>query len=1377
MEASPRPGPNRRFFRRLARLVLPACCFAVIAGVENAAATTLFGVISERNSAVAAQAALRFREREAEDQIILRTPRQILALDDGSVARYLETADAVLIAGVFGEDAARIGRLASSIPDQTPFIAVSSASTLVEQSKRSLAGKPLLWDRANAYWQGRGVSNLANLLAFILHGEDDPSRVAPPQPLDAIRSGERQGAATAPLVAVFDYETGDQAGNIDLHNALCGALVEQDLACQSFFADWGAPSATALERLLPESPAAIVMLQDFAVGGAGRERAEAALRDLDVPLLKGIRLTEYSQERWEEGADGLPAESVYYRVAMPELSGAGQAAVLAVSEAPRIDPVSGIEVRVTTPVPAEVRSVSRRLARWTDLRETDNRDKRVAIVYYNHPPGRHNIGADNLDVPQSLLEILKRLDREGYTVGELPESADDLLRRIQERAVNLPENNEVLRGLWQAGLGFSDRAYRDWLETQPEFVRVELREGPLGALRLRVDAALAAQDVERAENLVRTTLQDAAFVIEGAPARYHERAEALLDQLQEVYLEHIRGGADRTQLDSLTKALQNQGIEGLRGWGEVPGSVMTVEGGFVFPHLRFGNVILAPQPPRGWEVNEEVLHANLSVPPTHQYLAFYHWLHRDFEPHAMIHLGRHSTYEFLPGKRVGLGATDYPRLVAGDTPGLYPYIVDGVGEGLQAKRRGLAVIVDHLTPPLQATPYYDELLSLRQLVESFESADPSEAGDIPRAQAFERIKAQVEALGIREALVAELEAEHGGGEVIEFESIDPDLLVHEAGHFLTELQEDFMPLGLHVFGRPWTEEALATMLESMGDDGARASLAGSPKAEMDALVAGLEGRYVVPGKGNDPLRSPDSLPTGRNFFALDSSLVPNSIAWDIGSAMAQEKPARDGNEAVVLWASDTVRDGGVMMAFGLELLGVRPVWNSRGIVTGLERLPLKSGRERRDVTFVASGLFRDLYGQQMKLLDKAVLLALDGAAQTIAAQFPEYAEALEYTLAPLGELRNPGRDSLTDNAVARSWVSDLRDQNRSDGRAGRLASLRLFAPAPGRYSAGVNRLAERSGAWSDRSQLAQTYIARIGHAYGEGIDGIPRQDQFRKRLGDVSSSYLGRASNLYGLVDNNDAYDYLGGLNLAVETLSGTPARGFVVDVSDPQTPAMTPLATAILQELRSRQLNPAWIEALMVHGYAGARTMNSAFFENLWGWEATDPTLFADTIWEEAKAIYVDDRYDLGLQEFLDDPTRQPVKANMLAIMLVAAYRGFWEADEATVSNLAEAFARVVATAGLPGSGHTQPDHPMLDWVTEKVPADLAEQLTAIRDAARGPAAANTAVPEMIRELQPVTEASGSEARGTALMLGLLVLLLLGSGILRGWRTPSSLT
>ncbi len=117
----------------------------------------------------------------------------------------------------------------------------------------------------------------------------------------------------------------------------------------------------------------------------------------------------------------------------------------------------------------------------------------------------------------------------------------------------------------------------------------------------------------------------------------------------------IATGKGAEQVSTLTKALIGTGIEGLRGWGAAPGYVMVNDGKLVLPGIRFGKVFVGPQPPRGWELNEELLHANTSVPPTHQYLAFYFWLHNSFKADAIVHLGRHSTYEFLPRRSVGVG--------------------------------------------------------------------------------------------------------------------------------------------------------------------------------------------------------------------------------------------------------------------------------------------------------------------------------------------------------------------------------------------------------------------------------------------------------------------------------------------------------------------------------------------------------------------------------------------------------------------------------------------------------------------------------------------------------------------------------------------------
>ena len=247
-------------------------------------------------------------------------------------------------------------------------------------------------------------------------------------------------------------------------------------------------------------------------------------------------------------------------------------------------------------------------------------------------------------------------------------------------------------------------------------------------------------------------------------------------------------------------------------------------------------------------------------------------------------------------------------------------------------------------------------------------------------------------------------------------------------------------------------------------------------------------------------------------------------------------------------------------------------------------------------------MFRDLYGSQLELLDKSVLLALAASKQTINKQYPALTLMLLQALKPVTDMIDAidlasediveeqkawDAESLEQNLIARNWVYEAKalliahpdvDQNI----LARRASLRVFGTAPGAYGAGVNRLAERSGAWDDRKQLGQAFIKRMGHAYGiesEGTDangfnalgfksGAGAQDLFKAQLNSVGNTYLGRASNLYGLIDNNDAFDYLGGLNLAIETVTGEQPDSFVISHANNQNLKMDPLQVALLGEV-----------------------------------------------------------------------------------------------------------------------------------------------------------------------------------------------------------------
>lgn len=1375
-------------------------------------AASLFAVVSDRSAAELAAGAALFEQRHPGHALVMRTTSQIDELSDTELAGYWRAADAVLLAAAFGDSVVpRLQRLAAAAPlaVDTPLLVVNSDRQLLSLSQLdgrrpmarldkatmdALTGNPgagddpavhykdlrerfpqqAAWLAGHAYWNSRGSENSAGLIAWLLARTGAAVEVPAPAYRDALRyyrhgrvvqAGELGLAADTPAVALLDTDAGDQLGNRDLLDSLCQRLEAAGTQCFAVLARWGDASLTAVQSLpdisAPAKLGAIVSLQGFVVGGGdGWEAVAAALEGLDVPVLSAIRLATRTEAEWRLSGDGVPAAEVHYRVGMPEFQGVSQPLVVAAAEAPGIDPLTGLRLAVTRPLEDEVGRLVRRVDNWLALQRKANADKRVAIVYYNHPPGRHNIGADNLDVPSSLWHILKRLQAAGYDTGELPATPEALLEQIQQRGINLPENGEALRRMAPLVASVDAADYRQWFDGLPETVRAGVSDGPVALLLARVREALDLERPARALEIVHTTVHDLEHVLEAIRHPARERALNLLAQLETALDAVADREVDWSEARTLARALEATGVPGLRGWGEPPGWVMTHGDSLLVPGLRFGKVFIGPQPPRGWEVDEELLHANLSFPPPHQYLAFYRYLQADFGADALIHLGRHSTYEFLPGRALGLTATDYPALIAGDVPGIYPYIVDGVGEGLQAKRRGLAVIVDHLTPPLRTTPLYDELLQLRQLVESFEAS--ATGGSPARRQAVGEIRRKLAALDLESEIAGEIAAEHGVDAVV-LDQVDNELLVHEVGHYLTEMQEAFMPHGLHVFGRDWQADALDMMVDSMAGDSAaaperadwRAALAASPDREMDALLAALDGRFVAPGKGNDPVRSPEVLPTGRNFHGLNGSLLPTRVGYALGAQLAAEArrqgPEATGSEAVVLWASDTARDEGAVVAFGMDMLGVRPVWNSRGIVEGLERVPLSDERERRDTVFTTSGLFRDLYGELLVWLDKSVRLALQGSAATIVRDYPALVPALDAALAPVAALGEPGDEPLARNRVARHWVEDARaalEGNAAPAEAGVRAVYRVFGDPPGSYGAGINRLAERSGSWRERGELAATYLNRMGHAYGVGTQGMSAQADFRGRLASVERTYLGRASNLYGLLDNNDAFDYLGGLSLAVEQVTGSAPDNRVINHADPGNARIDRLETALLAELRGRFLNPAWIEPLMSHGYAGARTMGSEFLEYLWGWQVTNPEIVRSWAWDEVNAVYFQDKYGLGLDEFLGEGSNAHVKANMLAVLLVAAHKGYWEADQEALAAVAGEFATLVAVNGLPGSGHTGPDHPMLAWVepllSEAQAAGLQQAIAAARGAPRRP---QNATASTIAELQTQDTAAGGEA------------------------------
>ena len=697
----------------------------------------------------------------------------------------------------------------------------------------------------------------------------------------------------------------------------------------------------------------------------------------------------------------------------------------------------------------------------------------------------------------------------------------------------------------------------------------------------------------------------------------------------------------------------------LEQWGPIENSsIMARNGQIIVPAVRLGHLVLLPEPARGYVDDPQKLYHSPTLYPHHQYVAAYLWLKHGFQANAVIHLGTHGTHEWLPGKQAGLSKACPPEVLHTDIPNIYPYIVDDVGEGLQAKRRGRAVVIDHLTPAVREGGLYQEYSRLFEMIGTLRSARGMDSQTVDLR--FEKVKGLVEELGIgRDLGLTEID-----------ESSLPAL-----ENYLMELKSNFMPYGLHTFGRSPQGEALdetvLAVLKQNPDQDRQVvieALQQSGPLETSRLLQALDGRFIPAGLGNDPIRNPRAAPTGKDFYGFDPARIPSPAAYELGRRAAEglvqqhldEKNSYPQKVAVVLWATETIRNEGVNESTILHLMGLKPVWSASGRVEGLEVVPGSAlGRPRIDVLINPSGLYRDLFPNLVLLLDQAVARAI---VQTdIENLIARHAKSLEERLVADGVAPEEARE---------------------------LSRLRIFSEKPGSYGTGVSEMASASSLWESDREVSDVYANYVGHAFGNGHWGTEARRLLKANLADVDVALHSISSNIYGTMDNDDMFMYLGGLSLAAKAESGVEPKTVVTMQRRPDEAKVENLALTLGRELRTRYLNPRWVEGMKKEGYAGAREMSN-FVEYMWGWQVTVNSAVDEAKWRQTYEVYVRDKYDLKLKDFFHEKNPWAFQS-ITARMLEAVRKDYWAADDQTVQNLAVEYAVNVVQEGVACCDHT---------------------------------------------------------------------------------------
>jgi len=1016
---------------------------------------------------------------------------------------------------------------------------------MLENEARPQAAKTLL--RAGVYWPG----------------ETQPS-------IDVLRAEHwREGR---PIVAVTFYRALMLGAGLQPVDALVRALAAKGLNPLPVYVASlkDAVSAATLAQIFAMArPAVVLNATSFAVSSpqSGAEGHQPTPLDATGAPVFQIIFAAGTRDAWMDSTKGLSARDIAMNVSLPEIDGRILTRAVSFKGEAFQDDVTETLVTTYRAELERIEFVATLAANWAALASTSTEKRRVALVLANYPnkDGRLANGV-GLDTPAATLNVLQAMDKAGYFTHALPQDSADLMDQILAGPTNWLTDRRQKTG----GVQMSMAAYQIDYAQLPD------------ATRAAIEARWGAPE------------SDPFFT---------------------------------------------------------PGAVDC--GHFSLSVLQFGNVVVGIQPARGYNIDpSETYHSPDLVPP-HNYLAFYFWLRHEFRAHAIVHMGKHGNMEWLPGKALALSQECFPEVALGATPHFYPFIVNDPGEGSQAKRRAQAVIIDHLTPPMTRAETYGPLKDLEALVDEYYEA----AGLDPRR--LEYLRREILSLTQASRIDEDAGIDWKADEQAQLSSLD---------NYLCELKESQIRDGLHIFGtspegrlerdlavalvrvpRGRGKDGDASLLRALADDlgmgfdpldcdmsvrydgpRPRALQQAGPEvwrslgdcverlewlaaqlvegldpapdwtrtaavvaelrtrvlpalracggAEMQGLLDGLAGRFVAPGPSGAPTRGRlDTLPTGRNFYSIDSRTLPTPAAWQLGWQSAylliERHMQQEGDwpRSMVLsaWGTSNMRTGGDDIAQALALMGVKPQWDaSSRRVTGFEILPLSAlDRPRVDVTLRISGFFRDAFPAQIDLIDSAARAVM--------------------------QMDEP--DDM--NPAAARYRAEA-------PTLGKAAGFRVFGSKPGAYGAGLQALIDER-LWNDTGDLAEAYLTWGGYAYGAGAEGEGARAQLETRLGQAEAVIHNQDNREHDLLDSDDYYQFEGGVAAAITHLQGAVPKIYHNDHSRPERPVIRTLDEEIARVVRSRVVNPKWIDGVKRHGYKGAFEM-AATLDYMFAFAAT---------------------------------------------------------------------------------------------------------------------------------------------------------------------------
>ncbi|HOT07404.1 MAG TPA: cobaltochelatase subunit CobN [Methanotrichaceae archaeon] len=766
-------------------------------------------------------------------------------------------------------------------------------------------------------------------------------------------------------------------------------------------------------------------------------------------------------------------------------------------------------------------------------------------------------------------------------------------------------------------------------------------------------------------------------------------------------------------------------------WGKPPGELFVHKNSLAIPGIINGNIFIGLQPPRGFLEDPAAIYHSPDHPIPHHYYAYYRWIRDVFQADAVMHIGKHGSLEWLPGKSVGLSGSCFPDIAISDLPNIYPYIINNPGEGTQAKRRSYCCIIDHLVSVMHNADSYDELAALEVMLQDYYHAAQGDPSKLPTQKKM--IWGKV--------CEAKLEYDLETDEVAAFSDFDGFLeRLHE---YLHEIADTQIRDGLHILGEPpdglRLDEFLVSLTrlangsvpslrqslaEAMGYDYeyllanrgkivAGSQTCGKVIEDLNALSLRLVAGLHEQGFGREKIQSLEEEILGKRSQNVEkvldyiaATLTPsiNATVDELSSVLCAcdggfVSPGPSG--APTRGMADILPTGRNFYSIDPQAIPSQAAWKV-GVAQAdalLERYLEDEGRYPESLGMVIWGSPT----MRTKGDDIAEVLCLMGV-RPVWEERSGRVTGIE--LIPMEELQRPRIDvmlrisgffrdafpnivHLVDSAVELvAQQNELPEQNflakhvsadisekiatgieMEQARA--EACYRIFGCRPGAYGAGVSDAIDSKN-WKDEKDLAEIYVKWGGYAYGRKNFGATVPDEFRRRLCRLDLTVKNEDTREYDMLDGDDFYSYHGGMIAAVKALKGELPRSYCGDSSDPDRVKTRSTVEETKHIFRARILNPKWIKSMQRHGYKGAGDI-SRMVDIAFGWDATAEVL-EDWMYEELASKYA---LDKEMQEWLKDVNPHALQ-NIAERLLEAAERGMWQASDEMKEELRDVYLEI---------------------------------------------------------------------------------------------------